>query len=418
MYKRQDLNDQLAKLWKISCKELVSGNINNFYAGQRICSRSRNESGEVFIRRRKRSINSGFTVPLQIEILESDYLDPTYDALLSNGNKVRSGIETNRRGQIVAYHFFKEHPSERNRFSGVSGNGFFSGFDGSRVRVLARDVIHHHIPVRSGQMRGKPIGVASLFKNASLEKYDDFELERKQIQASFTGSIEREARYAEDGRLLDPLTGQPYPEPDDDGTPRLVTNSGQFVHLGDGEKINLFPADKGGEFYADYMRQQLLAIAADHGIMYELVTGDWSKTTDRLYRAAMDDFKREIEAIQNVYMVAQVCEGVQRWWMDAVVFANLVNVDDYANNRNDYLSCEWIAQGWPYMHPLQDVQAAEKLIQNNLSTHAKEARKHSVDADEALTENTDFLARKKKLREENNLLETEDNEQDNEQNDE
>ena len=77
---------------------------------------------------------------------------------------------------------------------------------------------------------------------------------------------------------------------------------------------------KAGKFYADYMRQQLLAIAADHGVPYEIMTGDWGELNDRVYRAAMESFKREIEAVQDLYMVDQV-------WPDC---ADLVDGRDYS----------------------------------------------------------------------------------------
>ena len=387
----EKIDAQLSELWEYSHREIVNGNDGNFYAGQRLCSRARNEAGEVFIRRRRRSpSNSDLTVPMQVDILESDYLDITDNRTLSNGNKVRSGIEFNRSGKRVAYHFYVEHPSESSLFGQGSGSGT------RKVRILAKDVIHHYIPLRPGQLRGLPINSASLFKSANLEKYDDFELVRKQNQSSFSGTVEREARCLEDGRLADPLTGQPYAEPEGEEPPKLKVGAGQFIHLGDGEKLNLFNGDKGGEFYADYMRQALLSISADYGVMYELVTGDWKNTTDRLYRAAMDDFKREIEAIQELYMISQVCQKVEAWWMDAIVLAGAVALPDYAENRRRYICNDWIPQGWPYMHPLQDAQAAEKLINNN-TTHSREGRKHSVDTDRALVENVAHRKKKQDL---------------------
>ena len=94
--------------------------------------------------------------------------------------------------------FFRQHPSEQQSLGGSQ-----------RIRVRARDVIHHYVPTRPGQLRGVPINTGSLFKNANLELYDDFELERKKLKSTMSGWIQREAKFNEEGQQLDPFTGQP-----------------------------------------------------------------------------------------------------------------------------------------------------------------------------------------------------------------
>lgn len=394
-HENEAIRKAIADLWYDSEKELVAEEATpSFYAAQRLISRSRNESGEIFIRRRRRPASSGLNVNMQIQIIESEFLDPTYnEESLPNGNIIRSGIEFNRRGDRVAYHFYKSHPDER---TDIFNNKL------ERIRVPARDVIHHYMPLRSGQLRGAPINLSAIFKNANLEQYDDFELERKKNHASFTGTIEREARYDDSGKLVDPFTGQPY-DFDEDDMPSVKMAAGSIVQLGDGEKMNLYDAEKGGEFYADYMRQQLQAIAAAHGLPYELLTGDWGGLNDRLVRAVMDDFKREMKAIQELFFVAQVCKKVQEWWMDAAVLSGAISLPNYANLRKEYMACDWIPQGWAYVHPLQDLQAAKLAVEMGVSTVEQEARKRSGDAEANLKENIEYRAKKRDMEEENDL---------------
>jgi len=393
--KNPKLNDAITELWSQSCKELVSDGVGNFYAGLRLISRARNESGEVFIRRRRKQSRSSLAVPIQVQILESEMLDASYDDLLTNGNIVRAGVELNRSGERVAYHFFINHPDEKIGFSGLSNE---------RVRVLAKDVIHHFIPTRNGQLRGVPINSASLFKNANLEQYDDYELERKKLKSAFTGTIETEAKWNDKGQQLDAITGQPITG--DEETPDVSTTAGSITELAAGETLNLFDAEKGGEFYSDYMRQQLMSIASDHGIPYELMSGDWSQIkSDRLWRSAMNSFKREIGAIQDIYMVGQVCAQVQAWWTDAIVLHDRLTLPNYSTQRSEYLKCDWTPQGWAYEHPVQDLQAAKLGIEMGLTTVHSEARKRSGDAKSAQEENVLYRARQKELEDEHNLTE-------------
>jgi len=382
----EDVRGQLTDAWKESLPNMYSDGIGHFYAGQRLGSRGRNESGEVFLRRRRRPSRSFNGVPMQIQLLESDLLDTTYNTTTSNGNYIRAGIELNSRGDRVAYHFFKDHPDdEQNNFKTKD----------QRVRILAKDVVHHYIPMRPGQLRGMPIHSSALFKNANLEAYDDYELERKKNHASFTGTIEREAKYDSRGMQIDPITGEHF-DPDME-IPDVNFIAGVITQLGDGEKLNLFDAEKGGEFYADYMRQQLMSISSSFGVPYELVTGDWKEVNDRILRAILNDFQREIEAIQEIYLITQLCQSTLAWWMDAGVLSGRLQLPDYANRRAEYLDVDWRPQGWAYVHPLQDAQAAALRIETDLSTHEKEARKHNCDADKVLDENVEHMAKKQKL---------------------
>ena len=386
---------ELKELWNASLPKLVADGIGHFSAGQQLSSRGRIESGEVFIRKRRRSRRSDLKVPVQIQILESDFLDLDYNEVLNNGNEVRQGIELNSFGEEVAYWFFKYHPSDQ--------NAIVRGLDKERVRIRARDVSHHFIPLRPGQRRGVPLSVAALFKSANLEKYDDFELERKGNHAAFTGTIEKQTpTYDAQGRLVDPITGQVYDSEED--IPNINLSAGMIQELLPGEKLNLFDAEKGGEFYADYMKQQLFAIAAAHNIPYELMTGDWSNlSNDRIARAVMNDFQRGIEAIQEIYLVTQICQATLTWWMDAAVLSGAINLPDYANRRDEYLKVDWRPQGWQYLHPVQDVEAAAARIEHGFSDHEKEARRFGNDADEVRAANIKYKKEKKELEEASGL---------------
>jgi len=387
------VREHLTEEWEKSLPNMFSDGIGHFYAGQRLGSRGRNESGEVFLRRRRRAARTTDTVPMQVQLLESDLLDTAYNVQLNNNNYVRAGIELNTRGDRVAYWFFKDHPDDQQTTFTPTAQ---------RVRILAKDVVHHYIPVRAGQLRGVPIHSSALFKNANLESYDDYELERKKNHASFTGTIERAAAFDSKGIQMDPLTGEHFDT--DEEIPDVSFAAGVITQLGDGEELNLFEAEKGGEFYADYMRQQLMAISSAFGVPYELVTGDWKSVNDRILRAILNDFQREIEAIQEIYLITQLCQSTLAWWMDAGVLAGTLKLPDYANLRDQYLKVDWRPQGWAYVHPLQDAQAAVYRIENDLSTHEKEARKLNTDSEKALAANVKHMARKQELMKENGIV--------------
>ncbi|MCW7553301.1 phage portal protein [Endozoicomonas gorgoniicola] len=110
----------------------------SFTGQQSLITRSMFEAGECFVRLRPRRLEDGLSVPLQLQVLESEFVPIHYNQTLPCGNVIKGGIEFNRLGQRVAYWMHREHPAE------------FS-FDSSKLaRIPADDVLHVFEALRPG----------------------------------------------------------------------------------------------------------------------------------------------------------------------------------------------------------------------------------------------------------------------------
>lgn len=101
------------------------------------------ESGECLIRRYPRPASFG-PVPLQIRVLEPDYLDHGKTDALTNGGRILQGVEFDREGRRVAYWLFADHPGDLLTVSATS------------VRVDASDVAHVFRGDRPGRFAACP----------------------------------------------------------------------------------------------------------------------------------------------------------------------------------------------------------------------------------------------------------------------
>lgn len=351
-----DSKEDINAYWKHVALNSDPEGILSFYGQQSVMVAARRTSGEVFIRRRIRR-HAGAKSPIQFQVIESDYVPETLNRDLPNGNTIRAGIEFNKRNQRVAYWTYINHPLEQ-------GN-----LDRRVIRIPASEMIHHYMPTRPGQLRGEPDVAQSIVKAYTFDKYDDAELQRKESKSSTMGSITRDPavfNVAEEDATAEQASMQI--------TPNTV------VELLPGEEMDLLEGDNTGSGYADFMRQQLLAIAAGLDLPYELLTGDWKDVNDRLVRAILNEFRRTVEMAQENLMIHQVCRRAWGWALDAGVLSGELHLPSYAKNYEKYQSCEWSPHSWDYTHPLQDVQARVMEIDNGLKSRSRSIDDRGGDA--------------------------------------
>ena len=378
-----NLRAEINALWQRSYAQFDPEGQLNFYTMQPLMAAARRLSGEVFVRRLPRKIDRVRAVPMQYQILEADHVPLAKNEKLANGNRVIAGIEFNPIGQRAAYWMLTDHPGEDS-----------SGGGSDAVRVPATDVIHHFRPKRPGQVRGEPDTVRSLLKARDFDDYDDAELLRKKTRAPFTGFLTR-AEFTEDDYIYDPFTGKSMDGSDQ--PPELDMQAGNILQGLPGEELKLFDGDDTGGGYADFMRQQLLAIAAGMGIPFELLTGDWKNVNDRLVRAILNEFRRQIEMDQELF-TSQCCWRMWGWWMDAAVVAGALRVPGYANDPESYRLAEWTPDPWPYINPEMDVNTAQKEIDAGLASRDQHIVRRGRDPQDVDREQAEGELRRRDIR--------------------
>lgn len=314
----------------------------NLYAQQTLVVRSWLDAGEVFARRRPRFPDEGLPVPLQIQIIEAEFvplLDADTYAGMPAGNRIRSGIELDKRGRRVAYWMHKEHPGD--------GLGLTIS-DGQLVRVLAADVCHIFEQKRPGQLRGVSMLVPVLNRLKNIENYDDATLTRQQLANLFVGFVTRGVPEAGADDDIDPLTNLPIQH--GEIGPLVGAQPGIIQELGEGEKMEWSNPPEAGTDYPAYMRTQHMGTAAAAGIPYEIFSGDIANVSDRTLRVLINEFRRFNEQRQWQIIIPMFCQPVIEWFASAGVMAGLIDQSEYDDVRRVEHACH----GWAHIHPIQD----------------------------------------------------------------
>lgn len=339
----------------------------DFYGQQSLAVRSMLEAGECFARLRPRKPSDGLSVPLQVQLLEAEFVPWDYNDDLKRGHKIRAGIEFNAVGKRVAYWMHRQHPSD------------YTTLDTADLRrIPAEQVLHLYEPLRPGQLRGQPLLTQVLLRMFHLDKFDDATLLRQEIANLFTGFI---TKPAPDGEKVDPLTGRPIVY-DLQGVPMVAMEPGTMQELSPGEEITFNTPPGAASNYPDFIRQQLMAVAAGIGLPYEILSGDMKGVSDRALRVVLNEFRRRIQQIQHNQLVFQFCRPIWNRWLDMAVLSGAIHAPRFHNNKADYRRVKWIPQGWPYMHPVQDMQAQNLAVRSGFKSRSEVVSEQGYDSEQ------------------------------------
>jgi lambda family phage portal protein len=376
-----DQRSAINQLWSDWADESDADNLTDFYGQQSVIARMVEESGECFVRLRYRRPEDGLTVPLQLQILAPEFVPLDRNFVTRRGNVVRAGIEFDQVGRRVAYWMWKNHPGDT-RAIGATYN--------TLNRIPASEVLHIFETLEGGQLRGIPRLAPVLLRLKSLDSYDDAVLFRQEVANLFAGFITKS--HPEGPQAVDPLTGKQFVS-DSDGIPMVAMEPGTMQELMEGETVTFSDPPSAGDTYVDFMRQQLMAVAAGIELPYELLTGDMADISDRVLRVLLNEFRRRIEQLQFGVYVFQLCRPVRAAWLDAAWLSGSIDLPDYQAKRRDYLRTRWVPQGWAYMHPVQDVQGKLLEIKGGLASRSEHALRSGYDAEVIDQENADDNAR-------------------------
>lgn len=362
--------------WRAWTDEADADGLTDFYGMQTLIAGELFEAGECFVRLRPRELADGLTVPLQLQLLPSEMLDVSHNEVIKTG-RIQCGVEFDKIGRRVAYHFYRELPGDQYTFPNVTGN--------SKYRVPASEVLHLFRPIRAGQIRGVPHTLSGMVTLAMLDLYDDAELERKRVAALFGAFVKKSAEAADD-----------EVNPFDDGTGGTAHDNsevvmdfdlepGAVIQLPEGYDVQFAePADVGGA-YEMFQLRMLLRAAAGFGVPYADMTGDLRQTSYGSIRAGLVAFRRRIEAMQHQVLAFQFCRVVwSRWFKEAMRVRAIdgITATAFTAAPELFTVVKWIPPKWEWVDPLKDRQAEKLAVDSGFKPRSDVVEAEGYDPEE------------------------------------
>lgn len=370
---------RIDELWEAWCKVCDADGRVDWAGMQAMAYRAMEQDGEVLIRLRPRLATDGLPVPLQLQLLEIDWLDTTRVSGANGGNRIVNGVEFDALGRKVAFWLWDQHPGELGTLR-ASGRG-------QSYRVPAENIIHLFNPERPGQGRGFTRMAPVINRVRDLTLYEDAELARKNQEARLSvlvsGDPATMANPGSYGASVDPAkagqTGDLGQLP-----------SGGIVQIPAGLNVTtVAPTPAPG--HVQYVKLQLHIIAAGWGVPYEIMTGDVSEVNFSSARVRIINFRRQVEQTQWLCLVPNLISRVRNAVIDAAELANLLP------KRADNRACEHSTPKWDYVNPNDDANAELSLICGGLLTPSESLRRRGFKPDAVFAEWAKDMNRFKEL---------------------
>lgn len=331
---------------------------------QKLVTRTMAEAGEVLVRRRWRRTEDGLALPMQLQVLEPDFLDTTRDAVsLPNGGQIIQGVEFDPLGRRAAYWLYRTHP-------GSSYSTTSHVVSGASSRVPASDVLHVYDGKRSGQVRGYSWFAPVLLRFKDCDEFEDATLMKQKVAA-----------------LLAVITSDTTGDTaglgtvDDTESPAVdALEPGMILNIPPGRSVDVVQPPSAAD-YAPFLASQLRAIATGLSVGYEDLTGDYSQVNFSSARMARLRRWERVYHTRWIVLVPQFLNPLWRWAMEASAIAGYPVI----------ASTEWTAPPMPMIEPDKEGLAIQRNIRNGITTLSEEVRARGYNVGDFLDEYQDDL---------------------------
>jgi lambda family phage portal protein len=313
------------------------------------------ESGEVLVRRRVRRPDDGLPIPLQIQVLEPDFLDTAKDVpALPNGGTIVQGVEFDVLGKPAAYWLFREHPGSSRLTSAVSS------------RVPASEIRHVFKAGRPGQARAASWFAPVLLRFKDFDELEDATLMKQKVAACLavlTSDVDGAGTPLGTVSTSDPTIETLEP--------------GMIANIPAGRSVSVINPPTTTE-YPEYAATVLRAIATGLGVTYEDLTGDYRNMPFSAARMSRLRHWARVEDWRWHLLIPQLLDPVWRWAMELAALEGTVQAPLPA--------AHWSAPPMPMIEPDKEGLAHMRNVRAGITSLAEVIRERGYDPIELFDE--------------------------------
>lgn len=327
--------------------------------------------GEVLIR--KVEGNDRGIHGCQVQLLPGHVLDEELNRELSNGHRIRMGVEFDGFMKPVAYWIRKETNT-----SDIHGN-WSRHYD----RIPAEQIIHLFVPEEVNQWRGVPWAYAALRSAKMLDQYQEAAQVAANVGAAKMGFFQQK----------DPEAGAPMRVDDEqDGEPLdsgqdFISEAapGQFDVIPDGYELAEWDPDYPHANYDPFVKALSRTIATGCLVSYHGLTGDLTQVNFSSIRAGTLDEREMWKQLQGWY-IDTVKVPVFEWWLArALIYDRDLSRLPFAQ-FDKFNAPMFFGRRWEWVDPKSDIAALKEAVALGIKSRGEIIRERGRDPEEVWTE--------------------------------
>jgi lambda family phage portal protein len=346
----------------------------------RVAIQSVATDGEVFVRKYR-----GADEPygMSLRLFEADRCPHDYNKTLTDGARVRQGVEFDARGRPVAYWLYTDHPGETY---------------GARVRELERvpasDIYHIFMHDRPEQVRGVTWFHAVLLRAQHLHEFQDAAVIAARVGASKVGFFKRSEDSVDmTATLASGGTGAP-------SSPLTMSaEPGEFTELPPGYDLADWNPEYPHQNFESFVKQCMRGIASGLNVATHNLSGDMTDVNYSSARIAELAERGHWEALQDWLMDA-LMEPLYAEWLAGALLLGQITMDQGTPLPARTLqklvdAAEFRGRTWGWVDPLKESEADVLRLKNGLTSRTELAVRAGREFDDILAELADEQAQMK-----------------------
>ena len=344
---------ELLTLWNEFVEEADADGLDDLYQLQLLMMREIVASGEVFVRLRRRKKKDGLAVPMQIQVLPSEFV-PLHE---DDTRGIISGVQMGEIGQRQAYLFHQTHPGDG---KAVIGHKY--------SEVPAGSVCHIFDRREGGQIRGEPWLVRSIIRLHELDEFEDAELVKANFSARITSFFKRKSP-------IDPTSGQMInteEEEDESDLSEVIRNpeAGSGMVMPDDYDVEFAPTHETSAQFPHFVRQVLAEACVGLAPVDLILDRDIPERSQQLILAKYETIVEQ----RRKMLIQRFLRPLWAAFLEAVEQSGR-----YKGDLSEHRRVKWTGQPLPKIRRHQEAQADVIELRAGTVTHAEIVEKKGHD---------------------------------------
>lgn len=368
----RQLNERVEEAWRLFCTAPTTDGIMDMIEVQKQMVGTWARDGEYIIEIvHDASAPDGF----RLNPVEGDILDETLNTVYPpTKNQIKMGVEIDRFGRPVAYHFLNQHPGDTVWQAPLSTRRY--------RRVTADRVIHIYERLRPGQTRGEPPASAVPNGVKMLDGYREAEVTGRRIKSSAMGfAIEHFDADSGPGAGLDGMADRQDEVTDDF---EMDMEPGTIKKLPRGYDFKQF--DPGGAMtdYAQFEGQVKSDISMGLNISPVSLGYETAKLSYSTHRGIVAEDREYYSGLQSFFIRMGINRIFTYWLKNHLL--NPVSSVPPTRFMAVLAAFKFMSRGWDQIDPTKDTQAENDQLAARTTSLSRIAAKRGMSRDELLDE--------------------------------